>query len=53
MPLDAFCLRGVCRELREEVTGIKIEKVQQPARDQVILQLRGGKKLLLNGLKSL
>jgi len=47
MPLDAVCLSGVVRELREALTGLRIEKVQQPARDQVILTFRGNKKLLL------
>ena len=47
MPLDAVCLRGVVRELREAAEGLRIEKVQQPARDLVILTLRGNKKLLL------
>ncbi len=47
MPLDAVCLAGVVRELREAVTGLRIDKVQQPARDQVLLTLRGNKKLLL------
>ena len=48
MPLDAFCLRAVTRELSETITGARIDKVQQPARDQVVLQLRGGMKLLLH-----
>ncbi len=47
MPLDAVCLSGVVRELRETALGLRIEKVQQPARDLVILGLRGGKKLVL------
>ena len=47
MPLDAICLSGVVKELRESILGLRIEKVQQPARDQVILTLRGNKKLLL------
>ena len=47
MPLDAICLAGVVRELRETALGLRIEKVQQPARDQVILTLRGNQKLLL------
>ena len=47
MPLDAVCLSGVVKELREALTGLRIEKVQQPARDQVVLSFRGGKKLLL------
>ena len=47
MPLDAICLTGIVRELRQEIVGLRVEKVQQPARDQVILTLRGNKKLLL------
>ena len=47
MPLDAICLAGVVRELRETALGLRIEKVQQPARDQVVLTLRGNQKLLL------
>ncbi|MCI9036276.1 MAG: fibronectin/fibrinogen-binding protein [Oscillospiraceae bacterium] len=47
MPLDAVCLSGVVRELRGAVLGLRIEKVQQPARDLVILSLRGGRRLLL------
>ncbi len=47
MPLDAICLSGILGELDGSITGLKIEKVQQPARDQIILSLRGGKKLLL------
>ena len=47
MPLDAVCLSGVVRELQDELTGLRIEKIQQPARDQVILTLRGNRKLLL------
>ncbi len=48
MPLDAICLQAVLQELTPEITGAKIEKVQQPARDQVILLLRGGRRLYLN-----
>lgn len=47
MPLDAVCLSGVVRELRETILGLRVEKIQQPARDQIILTLRGSKKLLL------
>lgn len=47
MPLDAVCLTGVVRELQKTVTGLRVEKVQQPARDQIIVTLRGNKKLLL------
>ena len=48
MPLDALCLRGVVHELEQQVVNTRIEKIQQPARDQVILTLRGNRKLLLN-----
>ena len=48
MPLDALCLRAVVRELEPQLTGTRIEKIQQPARDQVILLLRGNRRLLLN-----
>ena len=48
MPLDAVCLRALLRELTPELVGERIEKVQQPARDQVILLLRGGRRLYFN-----
>ena len=47
MPLDAVCLSGVVGELRETILGLRVEKIQQPARDQIILTLRGNKKLLM------
>ena len=48
MPLDAVSLRAVVEELRPQLLNLRIDKVQQPARDQVILLLRGGRRLLLN-----
>ena len=48
MPLDAICLQAVVEELRPQLLNLRIDKVQQPARDQVILLLRGSKRLLLN-----
>ncbi|MDY3282578.1 Rqc2 family fibronectin-binding protein [Dysosmobacter sp.] len=48
MPLDAICLQAVAAELRPEILGLRVDKVLQPARDQVILLLRGSKRLLLN-----
>ena len=48
MPLDAICLQAVVEELRLQLLNLRIDKVQQPARDQVILLLRGNKRLLLN-----
>ena len=48
MPLDAICLQAVVEELRPQLLNLRIDKVQQPARDQVILLLRGNRRLLLN-----
>lgn len=47
MPLDAICLQAVVEEIAPLVEGSRIEKIQQPARDQVVLLLRGNKRLLL------
>ena len=48
MPLDAICLQGVVGEIAPQLTGSRIEKIQQPARDQIILLLRGSRRLFLN-----
>ena len=51
MPLDAMCMTGVLHELRETVTGGKIDKIYQPSRDEVIFHMRTGSgnvKLLLS-----
>ena len=48
MPFDAMFLSAVCDELRQELIGARVEKVQQPARDMVVLQLRGKARLLLS-----
>ena len=47
MPLDAVCLRAVVGELSPRIVGARIEKIQQPARDQVVLLLRHGRRVLL------
>ena len=47
MPLDGICMQAVADELRSKLTGLRIDKVQQPVRDQVILLLRGNQRLLL------
>ena len=50
MPLDAICLSALCDELSKTLTGAKIDKIQQPERDMILLGLRAGhenKKLLL------
>ena len=41
MPLDAVFLTALTAELEEKLPGLKIDKVQQPERDQIILTLRG------------
>ena len=48
MPFDAMLLSAVCDELRQELIGARVEKIQQPARDMVVLQLRGKARLLLS-----
>jgi len=53
MPLDAICLHAVLEELRPQILGTKIEKIQQPDKDKFLLRLRGktlnGKLLLTAG----
>ena len=41
MPLDALCLSEVTRELSALLPGSRVDKVQQPERDLVVLHLRG------------
>ena len=48
MSLDAICLRAVVRELESVLTGARIDKVQQPARDQIVLLVRGKERVLLS-----
>ena len=48
MPLDAICLRALTNELKGQLLGARIDKVQQPTRDQIVLLLRGNLRLLLN-----
>ena len=42
MPLDAICLSAIRDELDGQIIGMRIDKVQQPERDIIILTLRGG-----------
>ncbi|MBE7003604.1 MAG: fibronectin/fibrinogen-binding protein [Ruminococcaceae bacterium] len=48
MPLDAIFLRAAVAELQEQLVGARIDKVQQPARDQIVLLVRGNKRVLLS-----
>lgn len=41
MPLDAITIKGLCAELSEALVQAKIDKVQQPAKDLLILSLHG------------
>ncbi|MCL2391481.1 MAG: NFACT family protein [Oscillospiraceae bacterium] len=41
MPLDALCISAVREELSGQIVGTKIDKVLQPERDVLILNLRG------------
>ena len=52
MPLDAIFLSALTAELNETLPGARIDKIQQPERDTVLLQVRsqsaGNRKLLLS-----
>ena len=51
MALDAGFLAAIAAELKKTAMGARIEKVYQPERDTVVLQMRtfeGGKRLLIN-----
>ena len=50
MPLDAICVEALAAELRPALEGAKIDKVQQPERDMLLLSLRtaqGNARLLI------
>ena len=40
MPLDAVTVSALTRELRERIEGGRIDKVQQPERDMLLISLR-------------
>ena len=51
MAFDAGMLACVIAEIREKALGARIERVFQPERDEIVLQMRsleGGKRLLIN-----
>ena len=51
MPFDAGVMAAVVRQLEKEAVGARIEKVCQPERDEIILNLRsknGSRRLLLS-----
>lgn len=45
MALDAILLSGIIAELRPKLIGARIDKVQQPERDKILLSVRGGESL--------
>ncbi len=47
MALDAIFLSGIIAELRPKLIGARIDKVQQPERDKLVLSLRGSESLRL------
>ena len=50
MPLDSICISGLQKELSGRILGGRIDKVQQPERDMILLSLRAERenlKLLL------
>jgi predicted ribosome quality control (RQC) complex YloA/Tae2 family protein len=52
MPLDAIYLSALTKELKDKIEGGKIDKVQQPERDMLLISLRSkgeNLRLLLSG----
>lgn len=52
MPLDSLTIQALIDELAPAVVGGKIDKVQQPARDMLLLSIRGqggGSRLIVSG----
>ena len=52
MPLDSVFLSGLKKELAPQILGARIDKVQQPERDLLVLSLRthdGNVRLLVHG----
>ena len=47
MALDAILLSGIIAELRPKIIGARIDKVQQPERDKIVLSVRGAESLRL------
>ena len=52
MPLDALCLSAVRSELFRQIQGMKIDKVQQPESDVILLSLRNTRGQVLRLLLS-
>ncbi|NLL46108.1 MAG: fibronectin/fibrinogen-binding protein [Clostridiales bacterium] len=51
MPLDALCLMPLTEEIRKAAQGARIDKIQQPGKNELVLSLRGAggnKKLFIS-----
>ncbi len=44
MPFDAIFMTALAGELRQTLTGGKVDKLYQPARDEAVLHMRAGKE---------
>lgn len=44
MAFDACFLAGIVHELREKLVGARVEKVQQPEKDEILLQMHRGRE---------
>ncbi len=44
MPFDAIFMTALAGELREKLTGGKVDKLYQPARDEAVLHMRAGRE---------
>ena len=47
MALDAGMLYAVIKELDREVRGLRVEKIHEPTKDEILLLMRG-KRLSFN-----
>lgn len=48
MAMDGLSLAAVCKELNDSILGARIEKIYQPEKDELLLHLRSGRRLLLS-----
>ena len=52
MAYDGIFLYSVIEELKETIVNSKIDKINQPEKDEIILTFRGNRKLLLTASSS-
>ena len=41
MPLDALCLMPLTEEIRKAAEGARIDKIQQPGKNELVFSIRG------------